>query len=556
MASTKRGRIYQFFSAQRFQRGAFRCQCILMQLAVATRDEPGGGVPVTFHSILFLRTQDRMRQETDELPDFFGDLHLDQIIEAITANKQDYHLQPFFSMPLHDLDAIMYRHEVMQELENPRLFASLQSFAQKMRAVRKQQAQANKLHYTYQQERWFLDAVAEYCDAVTSLLHDLSQVDLQARGLFAFRAYVTDYVHSSRFTSLLTETQQLQADLATVKYCLRIKGNAITVRKYEGEANYSAQVEETFAKFKQGAVKDYLVRFADWPDMNHIEAFILDCVAKLYPDVFARLDAYASQNRDCLDGTIVTFDREMQFYLAYLEYIARLKRVGLSFCYPRVSTTSKEVSAEEAFDLALANKFLQENAPIVCNDFCLQGPERILVVTGPNQGGKTTFARTFGQVHYLASIGCPVPGRQAQLFLPDRLFTHFEREETITNLRGKLQDDLFRIHQTLQQATSNSLIIMNEVFNSTTFQDAFFLSKEILEHILRLDALGVCVTFLDELTTLSEKTVSMTSTVVPDNPAMRTFKIVRRPADGLAYAMAIAEKYRLTYERLKERLPS
>jgi DNA mismatch repair protein MutS len=507
-----------------------------------------------FHSILFDRPTSGADGDQPKEPAFFADLNLDQVLESMTNGREEYDLKPFFYAPLRDVAAVQYRHEILRDLEKSTMFEAIEAFAQKMRGMRQQLGQVEKLYYHYQKERFFLDAVELYCDAVSSLAEELKPLEIESRGFQAFREYLTDYAASDGFTSLAQETQALNDALAGVRYCVHIRGNWVTVSRYNGEADYSAQVEQAFAKFKQGAVKDYRVKLPDWLAMNHVEAQVLDLVARLYPDVFGTLDDYCAHHRDYLDPTIGAFDREVQFYLAYLEYIQRFKAAGLAFCYPQVSAQSKEVAAEEAFDLALANKLVGERSAVVCNDFHLTDPERILVVTGPNQGGKTTFARMFGQLHYLASLGLLVPGRKARLFLPDRLFTHFEREEDLATLRGKLEDELVRIHDILQRATPSSVLIMNESFTSTTLQDALLLGTAVMQQIMALNLLCVCVTFVDELASLSETTVSMVSTVVPDNPAVRTYKIVRQPADGLAYAAAIAAKHGLTYQSLRRRI--
>ncbi|MFQ5906670.1 MAG: DNA mismatch repair protein MutS, partial [bacterium] len=348
--------------------------------------------------------------------------------------------------------------------------------------------------------------------------------------------------------------QRLKANLDSVDYCIHIKGKDFTVRQSQSEVDYSADVEKTFERFKQGGARDYRATFSEHAEMNDLEAVILGAVAQLYPEIFEDLYDFCEKNVDFLDGTIAAFDREVQFYVAYLEFINSIRTAGLKFCYPEVSDTSKEICNLEGFDLALANKLISEDRPIVCNDFSMKGKERIFVVSGPNQGGKTTFARTFGQSHYLANLGCPVPGKEAKLFLFDKLFTHFEKEETVEDLRSRLEDDLTRIHGILDEATSRSIVIANEILTSTTLNDAVFLGKKVMESLSQLDLLCVWVTFVEELVSYSDKTVSMVSMVAPENPSLRTYKIVRRPPHGLSYAKAMAEKYGLTYESLKERI--
>lgn len=511
---------------------------------------------MTFESILFPGEAVEAASLPSEPPSCFRDLNLDSLVSSLLASKQAYDLAPFFYLPLRDEASVRYRQDVMGDLDGTPLLEDIRGFAAAMADVRERLERSRKLSYPHEQARWFLGAAQRYCEAVLDLLHALRAERPSSEGLQSLQAALEAYAKSGAFLDLAREADRVAGQLDRIQFCLFIRNSSITVKAYEGEADYGTDVEATFEKFRTAAARDYRVKFKHWIGLNHIEAQILDRVALLNPGAFHDLEAFQLQHQGFQDALILRFDREVQFYVAYLEFLEPLRAGGLSFTLPEVSDTLKEDEVVGGFDLALARQILLEHGTVVCNGFALHGPERIFVVSGPNQGGKTTFARMIGQMHHLASLGCLVPGTRARLFLPDRIFTHFERAEDLSNLRGKLQDDLIRIRHILDLATPRSLVILNEIFASTTLKDAVFLGQRILARLLDLDAPGVCVTFLTELAGPNPRLVSLVSTVDPKDPAIRTYRLVRKPADGQSYAIVLARKHRLTHAQIKERIPA
>ena len=289
-----------------------------------------------FHSILFRGPIDPTSPDRPEAPEFFHDLNLDQVVEAITAAWKEYDLAPFFYRPLEDLAAVAYRQDVMQDLEDADLMHAITVFARKMRSMRDHLDRVKKISVRYALERTFLSAVDTYCEGVQELSRILNSLDVRSRGLHLFREYLTTYVASAPFQSLCAEARILLSALSGIKYCLLIKGGAVTVRRCEGEADFSVAVEDTFAKFRRAGATEYRVELRDRSslEVNHIQAQVLERVALLHPDTFDALGAFHAAHAGYLDETIARFDREIQFYVAYLAYVGGFRRVGLPFCRP------------------------------------------------------------------------------------------------------------------------------------------------------------------------------------------------------------------------------
>jgi len=238
------------------------CRKYLQMMTMINKDDH------LFESILFPYGYAKYSEDVIQ-PDFFTDLNLDQIINQITSEKKEYDLKPFFYSPIHQKRTISYRQQVFIDLENQQLFNIIGEFAERMSIVRCYLDSSVKLYYPYHQKGWFLEAALVYCDAIKNLSKGMSSIKLHSKGLSEFRDFLFHYENSDEFIIFSAEISEIKNKLLSIHYNIIIKGLWVRVRKYDDEIDYSAEIEETFSKFKQGGVKDYSVDLRLRSGMNH-----------------------------------------------------------------------------------------------------------------------------------------------------------------------------------------------------------------------------------------------------------------------------------------------
>ncbi|WP_041562619.1 MutS-related protein [Nocardia brasiliensis] len=479
------------------------------------------------------------------------DLNLEDIFTIVT--RGDPTLARHVRAPVADLDTVTFRQEIFRDLGRAELRELFEEFAMRLRIVHAFATASAEQHHRTTGHRLYLDAVVGYGSALRALSAALSTVPGTSRGLRSWQSYLETYLATNQFEELMAVATRVQAGLDAVRYTLSIDGRQVVVARDDNAQDYSATVEQAFAPLVRGFRPEPAPPEILSTTVHYMEEQIADRVAELFPAEFAELARFCAAHPHFLAPSVESFYQELRFYLSFLEFVDHLTGEGFTFSCPRLTERFEEIAVTGGYDLALAVRLRGSGQSVVPNDFRLGGSERVLVVTGPNQGGKSTFARMFGQLAYLAALGCPVPAASATLLLADRLSTHFERAESVEHSAGKLHDELTEVHGAIHACTARSLIIMNETFSSTTTADALQIGGAVLRRIIERGAVAVYVTFLDELASLHPAVVSMVAGV-GDDPSTRTFRIVRRPADGKAHAAAIADLFGLGYTAIAERI--
>lgn len=261
-------------------------------------------------------------------------------------------------------------------------------------------------------------------------------------------------------------------------------------------------------------------------------------------------------------STISALLPELLYYVHWAEYVEKLMSRGFTMCKPEVlALDDREMHAKGLYNLKLAQALYEKNedgSSIVANDLDFDADHRIYILTGANRGGKTTITQAIGMAFLLAQGGIYVPAESFSFSPVDNIFTHYPADENQTMDLGRLGEESKRFREIFLAATSYSLLLLNESFSTTSFEEGFFIARDVVRVLRRLGVRTIYNTHMHKLAmeadalNQEEGESKVASLITETEDGRRSYKIRVAPPEGLSYAQDIAKKYGVTYEMLSE----
>ncbi len=251
---------------------------------------------------------------------------------------------------------------------------------------------------------------------------------------------------------------------------------------------------------------------------------------------------------------------EMTFYTRWAEYIEKRRAEGWTFCTPRIRETGGKPSgmkAEGFYNLKLIAAEKPET--VVTNDLEFDEEKRVYILTGANRGGKTTLTQAVGQLFLLAQSGISVPAEQFVFDPADLVLTHFPADEDRTLDLGRLGEECRRFRELYGKSTGNSLILLNETFSTTSFEEGYFIAVDAVKAVLSRGTRTIYNTHMHKLAkeldtevNADSRTGKAVSLVAETRDGQNSFRVRIAPPEGKSFAREIALKYGVTYEALTQ----
>lgn len=488
-------------------------------------------------------------------PPCLADLHLDDVIEAVTDASNELQ-RSVWNTPCDDLTVLDFRQAVVADLLRPDLRDAVQAFVDAVSRERRTAESSRLLAFRLPADLGRAESIARFADEMSTAAERLAVLDPGSAGLKQLATHLVAYTVSDDFRQLAEGIDSVLAEVHGLEFELGIQGGTVWVGPRPDRGLWVDAIRETFARFRTGTSPGPALPQPPKRFMNRVEAHVLDLVAQLFPDPVQRLRDFVAAHQDVVPVALWQLAEELRFYLDYLRMMRSLERAGVRFTVPHLQDDADgPFRVTDMVDVALALGVRSSTAPLVANDLVIAPSEKVVFITGPNQGGKTTFARTVGQVAYLASLGLPVPASSATLPLLGTVLTHFPRPDDPEHDRGGLADEMVRLRAVVDAAGPNALLILNELFSATSAEDAVGLSALILDRFEALGCRVLWVTFLEDLVTSVPSALSLVGQVDPDEPTRPTLRFRAQPPVNRSHAVALAARHGLSSADLDLRLP-
>lgn len=302
-------------------------------------------------------------------------------------------------------------------------------------------------------------------------------------------------------------------------------------------------------------------------------------VAEVDKKLFEELDALGSDyvrranaaiNRcyvECTDF-LVRLSPQIDFYVGAKGFCERVAKIGFPVCCPKIVPKENRVFiCREMHDPVLSNKTVtmilrgDESRPIRTNDCKMDDNARIFLVTGTNNGGKTTYIRSAAVNRILAQAGLYVCASEAEISPCSSIFAHYPLEEKVGIDTSRFTEECRELKLTIEAADEYSLVLLNESLSSTNPYDSLIIAEELLKIFADIGCSILYTTHIFEMTEIPDQINAFdpksrlgTLTAECDESGRPTYNITAGKPDFSRNARYIFEKYGISFEEYKKQL--
>jgi DNA mismatch repair ATPase MutS len=444
-----------------------------------------------------------LEREREKNPDLFSawtgvndvlaqDLELETLWNAMAAQDEFLYemAKRVVLSSLNDPEAILYRQHVLADcLEQPEIVGQLYALA--LEALDNER-QVGGLWSGAGPDR-LLSRSVQVLKLHVNVLKRLRQIaddqaaSFRSEGFTRFFAMLREELSDEYLETVehhLRELEFKRGVLESAELAKGFKGRSYMVRKQQREPSWRARL--SFGNRAESYSFQIHPR-----DENGFKA--LEAIRGRGINLVANA---VGQSDDHVKSFFAMLRLELAFYLGCVNLHRRLVEKGEPVCFPDPDPAGETtLTAQDLYDVCLT-LHLPDRA--VGNDVSADG-KALVMITGANQGGKSTLLRSLGLAHLMMQAGMFVGARSLRANVCAGVFTHYKREEDSTMESGKLDEELRRMSEIADRISRRSLLLCNESFASTNEREGSEIARQVIRAMLDKEVKVLFVTHMYDL---------------------------------------------------------